>query len=60
MAGVDVRLEYTQGQWIPWILDINPRPAGLAHSRYMHNREPGVTQRLWTLDARIDSRIALQ
>ncbi|MFB3784967.1 MAG: hypothetical protein ACE15F_01220 [bacterium] len=47
LVGVDARLEWAGGQLIPWILDINPRPAGLAHSRYFATGEPGVTQRLW-------------
>ncbi len=47
LAGVDARLEWDGGRLIPWILDINPRPAGLSHSRYFATGEPGVTQRLW-------------
>lgn len=47
LVGVDARLEWTGGRVIPWILDINPRPAGLSHSRYFATGEPGVTQRLW-------------
>jgi len=47
LAGVDARLEWDGERLIPWILDINPRPAGLSHSRYFATGEPGVTQRLW-------------
>lgn len=51
MVGVDIRIEYRgePSQWIAWVLDINPRPAGLAHSCYIENKEPGVTMRLWEL-----------
>lgn len=50
MAGVDIRLEWdsVSRTWKPWILDLNPRPAGLAHSRYIERDEPGVTMRLWS------------
>lgn len=47
IAGVDIRLEWRNGSIVPHVLDINPRPAGLAHSRYFDSREPGVTQYLW-------------
>lgn len=49
MAGVDLRLEWRGGtkETIPWVLDINPRPAGLGHSRYAGTNEPGITRRLW-------------
>ncbi len=50
IAGVDLRLEWRgeTNELIPWVLDINPRPAGFAHSRYIGSLEPGVTQRLWS------------
>ncbi|MBZ0257508.1 hypothetical protein K8I31_15685 [bacterium] len=49
-AGVDVRLSPSQDQagFEAWVLDVNPRPAGLGHSCYW-NGEPGVTRRLWFL-----------
>ncbi|MGC9326559.1 MAG: hypothetical protein ACP5I1_02895, partial [Candidatus Hinthialibacter sp.] len=47
LAGVDIRFEQRKGKITPLVLDINPRPAGLAHSRYFDTREPGVTQYLW-------------
>ncbi len=47
MLGIDVRLEWKNGQWTAWVLDCNPRPAGLCHSRFSSDGEPGVTQRLW-------------
>ncbi|MBN2327767.1 MAG: hypothetical protein JXR73_11495 [Candidatus Omnitrophica bacterium] len=47
LAGVDIRLEQRDGKIAPLVLDINPRPAGLAHSRYFDTREPGVSQFLW-------------
>ncbi len=47
LVGVDIRLEWHDSQLKPWILDINPRPAGLAHSRLFQTFEPGVTLRLW-------------
>lgn len=47
MVGVDIRLDWKKSTIHPWVLDINPRPAGLAHSRYFDTREPGVTRSLW-------------
>lgn len=47
LVGVDARLEWDGERLIPWILDLNPRPAGLSHSRYFASGEPGVTQWLW-------------
>ncbi|MEW6236776.1 MAG: hypothetical protein AB1656_15435 [Candidatus Omnitrophota bacterium] len=49
IAGIDLRLEWRneKPEWKPWVLDINPRPAGLAHSRFTDTGEPGVTRRLW-------------
>ncbi len=49
MTGVDIRLDWTpdRQQWTSWILDLNPRPAGLTHSRLLNTVEPGVTLRLW-------------
>ncbi|RJP24209.1 MAG: hypothetical protein C4527_19215 [Candidatus Omnitrophota bacterium] len=50
LVGVDIRLEWNEGKnppMIPYVLDINPRPAGLAHSRFLDTGETGVTQRLW-------------
>lgn len=49
ISGVDIRLEWRNGAFVPNVLDINPRPAGLAHSRYFDTREPGVTQHLWDM-----------
>ncbi len=47
IAGVDIRLHWDEGKIVPLVLDVNPRPAGLAHSRYLDTKEPGVTQLLW-------------
>lgn len=47
IVGVDIRLHWIDGKIVPHVLDINPRPAGLAHSRYLDTKEPGVTQLLW-------------
>lgn len=48
MAGVDLRLGPTRGEkrFEAWVLDVNPRPAGLGRSCFW-NGEPGVTHRLW-------------
>jgi hypothetical protein len=55
LAGVDVRLVPRRGrsgaQVEACILDVNPRPAGLAHSEFLPEKgktaEPGVTRDLW-------------
>ncbi len=47
VVGIDIRLEWRNHRMVAWVLDINPRPAGLAHSRYFETREPGVSQCLW-------------
>jgi len=47
VVGIDIRLEWRNHRIVAWVLDINPRPAGLAHSRYFETREPGVSQCLW-------------
>lgn len=54
-AGVDIRLDLIDKKIIPWILDINPRPAGLSHSRYIDSFEPGISRRLWKSSPCIDS-----
>ena len=48
MTGVDIRLDWTpdRQQWTSWILDLNPRPAGLTHSACSIHSS-GVTLRLW-------------
>ncbi len=52
LAGVDIRLGISQNEeqmFQPWVLDINPRPAGLAHSNLIGSGDPGVSRRLWKL-----------
>ena len=51
LAGIDIRLdrfEKPTPHWVPWVLDLNPRPAGLTHARYFDTGEPGVTRWLWS------------
>ncbi|MDP8246131.1 MAG: hypothetical protein P9L94_18760 [Candidatus Hinthialibacter antarcticus] len=46
-AGVDLRLSLAEDQiFEAWVLDVNPRPAGLGRSCFW-NSEPGVTNQLW-------------
>lgn len=48
LAGVDIRLERTEDGLIPWVLDVNPRPAGLSYSEMFDSCEPGVSKNIWT------------
>lgn len=47
-AGVDIRLSPSHDDpgFMAWVLDVNPRPAGLGRSCFW-NGEPGVTSQLW-------------
>jgi hypothetical protein len=51
IAGVDVVIDAdTDGNVVPLVLDVNPRPAGLAHSRFLTPHEPGepgVSVNMW-------------
>ena len=50
LAGLDLRLVKESGPSAAvkaYVLDINPRPAGLSHACYIDTGEPGVTQGLW-------------
>lgn len=48
LTGIDIRLSLGgNGRVVPWVLDANPRPSGLTHSRYFADGEPGVTAALW-------------
>ena len=54
LVGIDLLLDAApDGGIAPVLLEANPRPAGMSHSRYVTptgpTDEPGVTQRLWTL-----------
>lgn len=42
LVGVDLRLQRRDGRLLPWVLDLNPRPAGLSYSELLSSREPGV------------------
>ncbi len=54
-AGVDLRIGLTNDdrRIEAWVLDVNPRPAGLGRSCFW-NGEPGVTRRLWSVLPTID------
>lgn len=47
LIGFDVKLEGGPGQARAWILDANPRPAGLSHAELFDTGEPGVATCLW-------------
>jgi hypothetical protein len=57
LIGIDLRLVTTPGgqdrSVDVFVLDANPRPAGLSHSEFLpgagRNPEPGVSRRLWHL-----------
>jgi galactokinase/mevalonate kinase-like predicted kinase len=42
LVGVDLRLVRREGRVGAWILDVNPRPAGLSYAELIETREPGV------------------
>lgn len=48
LAGIDIRLERTESELIPWVLDVNPRSAGLSYSEMLDTCEPGVSKNIWT------------
>jgi D-alanine-D-alanine ligase-like ATP-grasp enzyme len=47
LFGVDVLLERSAEGPVAWVLEINPRPAGLSHSELIRTGEPGVSQALF-------------
>lgn len=47
LVGLDLKLEGGPGQARAWVLDANPRPAGLSHAELFETWEPGVATCLW-------------
>jgi hypothetical protein len=48
LLGVDLKVEQEGGELRAWVLDVNPRPAGLSYCEFFDSHEPGVTSGLWT------------
>ncbi|MHB9129886.1 MAG: hypothetical protein ACYDBB_02200 [Armatimonadota bacterium] len=58
LVGIDILLDPGEdGNIIPILLEINPRPAGMSHSRLIDcqgpGEEPGVTSHLWSVVRRL-------
>ena len=47
LIGFDLKLEGGPAQARAWVLDANPRPAGLSHAELFETGEPGVATCLW-------------
>ncbi len=47
LVGIDLKLEGEPDRARAWVLDANPRPAGLSHAELFETGEPGVATGLW-------------
>jgi hypothetical protein len=47
LVGLDLKLEGEPKRARAWVLDANPRPAGLSHAELFETGEPGVAAGLW-------------
>lgn len=47
LVGLDLKLEGEPERARAWVLDANPRPAGLSHAELFETGEPGVATGLW-------------
>jgi hypothetical protein len=48
LVGVDLKLEKVAGELHAWVLDLNPRPAGLSYCELFDSGEPGVSTGVWS------------
>lgn len=47
LLGVDLKVKKAESGLSAWVLDVNPRPAGLSYCELFDSHEPGVSTGMW-------------
>ena len=58
LVGVDLVLDLVDQSPVAVLIEANPRPAGLIHSRRLSDQMPGVSTKLWSSRSAVQESVA--
>ena len=58
LVGVDLVLDLVDQSTVAVLIEANPRPAGLIHSRRLSDQMPGVSTKLWSSRSAVQESVA--